>query len=256
MKPKLIILGNNSSFPRKKYHPTSQILYISNIYFLIDCGEYTQIQIIKSKIKLLKINNILISHLHGDHYYGLISILSTFQLLNRKKTINIYCNKYLKKIINIQCKYSKIKFNYKINYIFLKKKYKKIFSNNKINIYNIPLKHNINNNGFLFKGKNEYKYSYAFCSDTIFYKKIIKYIKNVNLLYYDSTYINKYKILAKKNGHSTAKQAAKIALLANVKKLLLGHFSNIIKNLNLFKIEAKKIFFNTNISKILKTYYL
>ncbi|MDH3003818.1 MAG: ribonuclease Z [Candidatus Shikimatogenerans sp. JK-2022] len=304
LRPYVLILGNNSSLPTKNYHPTSQILYIGEKYFLIDCGEGTQVQLMKSKIKINKIDKIFISHLHGDHYFGLISILSTYQLLKRNKKLKIYSPKGLKNIIFEHLKWSKSKITYPLEFITLKyKKYKKIYENNKIKIYILPLKHIIYTNGFLFKEKKKLKnlniknvnkikeikisdylnikkgnnfikkngkiiknkyltfkskktLSYAFCSDTTYYPKLIKYIKNVDLLYHESTFLNDKKKLANNRGHSTSKDAAKIAKLSNVKKLILGHFSSRYIKIYKFKKEAIKIFNNCEITKNLKKYYL
>ncbi|WGH27591.1 MAG: ribonuclease Z [Candidatus Shikimatogenerans bostrichidophilus] len=158
IKPYLIVLGCNSSLPNKNYHPTSQILYMRENYFLIDCGEGTQVQLLKAKIKINKINNIFISHLHGDHYFGIMGILSTYQLLDRKNELNIYSPKGLKNIIYENLKWSKSKIRYKLNFITLKsKKFKRIFKNKNVKIYNIPLKHKIYTNGFLFKERKKLK---------------------------------------------------------------------------------------------------
>lgn len=300
----LIILGYNSSIPTYNHHPTSQILYMRNNYFLIDCGEGTLSQLIKTKIKINKINNIFISHLHGDHYFGLLGILSTFQLLKRKNLLTIYSPKGLKNIIQTHFKWSYTKITYPLKFFILSsKKHKKIFDNSNIKIYTIPLKHKIYTNGFLFKEKKKLRnlninnvkkikeikisdylkikkghnyitkdgiiipnnyltfnppkpLSYAFCTDTIYYPKIIKLLKNVNLLYHESTYLKKFNILAYKRGHSTSIEAANIAKLSNAKKLLLGHFSNRFPNIKIFIKEAKKIFYNSYIPKILKPYYI
>lgn len=154
-KSTLTILGCHSSIPTKnKFHPTSQILEMRGFYFLIDCGEGTQVQMRKAKIKSNKIMHIFISHLHGDHYFGLIGLLSTFHLLGREKSIIIYAPKGLKEIINIHFKWSYTNLRYYINYVELSSnKIEKILDNNKVEIYSIPLKHRIYTNGFLFKEK-------------------------------------------------------------------------------------------------------
>ncbi len=303
-KPSLTILGCHSSIPTEKFYPTAQILEIKGFYNLIDCGEGTQVQIRKSKIKFNKIINIFISHLHGDHYFGLIGLLSTFHLLGREKSITIYAPKGLKEIINIHFKLSYTKLKYYIYYIELSsQELEKIIDNDKIEVYSIPLNHRIYTNGFIFKEKpsnrklnieeikkissikiKDYKsiklgldfktnngkiipnskltfdppkiLSYAFCSDTSFHIPIVKYIKNVDLLYHESTFLKSEEEKAIKTGHSTAYQAAYIAKKANVKKLLLGHYSNRFTNIELFKKEAKEIFYNVETSVPLKKYYL
>ncbi|WP_185873292.1 ribonuclease Z [Blattabacterium cuenoti] len=154
-KSSLIVLGNHSSIPTNKYHhTTSQILNMKGFYFLIDCGEGTQIQLRKAKIKFNKIIHIFISHLHGDHFFGLIGLLSTFHLLGREKSLTIFAPKGLKEIINIHFKWSYTKLNYIIYYVeLLSNKIEKIMDNSKIEVFSIPLKHRIYTNGFLFKEK-------------------------------------------------------------------------------------------------------
>ncbi|WP_185862127.1 ribonuclease Z [Blattabacterium cuenoti] len=153
-KPSLTILGCHSSIPTNKFHPTAQILYMKGFSFLIDCGEGTQVQLRKAKIKFNRIIHIFISHLHGDHFFGLIGLLSTFHLLGREKSINIYAPKGLKEIIDIHFKWSSTKLKYCIDHIELSsKKFEKIMENEKIEVFSIPLKHRIYTNGFLFKEK-------------------------------------------------------------------------------------------------------
>ncbi|WP_185856042.1 ribonuclease Z [Blattabacterium cuenoti] len=153
-KPSLTILGCHSSIPTDKFYPTAQILEMKGDSFLIDCGEGTQVQLRKAKIKFNKIAHIFISHLHGDHFFGLIGLLSTFHLLGREKSVNIYAPKGLKEIIDTHFKWSYTRLKYCIDHIELSsKKLEKIMENEKIEVYTIPLKHRIYTNGFLFKEK-------------------------------------------------------------------------------------------------------
>ncbi|WP_185850981.1 ribonuclease Z [Blattabacterium cuenoti] len=153
-KSSLTILGCHSSIPTEKFHPTAQILEMKGYFFLIDCGEGTQVQLRKAKIKFNKIVNIFISHLHGDHFFGLIGLLSTFHLLGREKSVNIYAPKGLKEIIDVHFKWSYTKLKFCIYYIELSSdKLEKIMETEKIEVYTIPLKHRIYTNGFLFKEK-------------------------------------------------------------------------------------------------------
>ena len=96
---KIKILGCHSSTPQIDKNPTSQILFIKNHKFLIDCGEGTQVQIRKSNVSFVNIKHIFISHLHGDHFFGLPGLLSTFNLLGRKTAVHIYGPLGIKKII-------------------------------------------------------------------------------------------------------------------------------------------------------------
>ena len=96
---KLIILGSYPAYPTQSKFTTSQLLQDNGSSYLIDCGESTQIQLRQNKVKFNSIENIFISHLHGDHYFGLPGLISTFNLLGREKPLNIYGPKGLKEII-------------------------------------------------------------------------------------------------------------------------------------------------------------
>lgn len=154
MSLKLTILGCHSATPRVNAHPTSQFLEIKNHNFLIDCGEGTQVQLRKYGIKFSKIKHIFISHLHGDHIYGLIGLISTFKLLNRETELHIYAPKGLKEIITLQLKLSNSWTHYSLLFHELtSEKSELIFEDDKVEVFTIPLDHRIYTNGFLFKEK-------------------------------------------------------------------------------------------------------
>jgi ribonuclease Z len=286
---KLTILGCYSATPRTNTNPTSQVLDIKNHLFLIDCGEGTQVELRRNKIKFSRIKHIFISHLHGDHFFGLVGLISTFRLLTRETDLHIYGPKGLKEIITLQMKLSDSWTNYNlIFHVLTSKTSQRIFEDDKVEVYTIPLNHRVYTNGFLFKEKfNERKLnvnaaekakinlayyrklkqgydvvnedgkliknekvtasgkkplSYAFCSDTMYDESIIPIIKDVDVLYHESTFLEKNKTLAEPTKHSTAKQAATIAKKANAKTLILGHYSTRYDSLNDFKIEARTVF--------------
>ncbi|RPD98249.1 ribonuclease Z [Aureibaculum marinum] len=293
----LTILGCHSATPRTSAHPTSQYLEINNKRFLIDCGEGTQVQLRKYKIKFSNINHIFISHLHGDHFFGLIGLISTFGLLNRKNDLHIYAPTGLKEIIQLQLKTSNSWPQFDIIYHELKNDQSElIFDDNKVEVYTVPLTHRVYTNGFLFKEKigerklniNAIKenpeieicdyqnlkngkdfvtkngtiienkeltfdpnkpLSYAFCSDTVYKPEIATIIKNVDLLYHESTFLKDRQEIAATTKHSTAEEAGKIAKKANSKQLILGHFSSRYTNLDLFKQEAETVFDNVVLAK-------
>ncbi|MGV6845436.1 MAG: ribonuclease Z [Lutibacter sp.] len=293
MSIKVTILGCHSATPRENAHPTSQVVNIKNKHFLVDCGEGTQIQMRKNKIKFNNIEHIFISHLHGDHFFGLVGLISTFRLLNREKELHIYAPKGLKEIITLQLKISNSWTQYPLYFHNLEgNKSEIIFESEKIKVTTIPLTHRVYTNGFLFEEKiglrkiniqtvekypeiekcdyenlkqgkdftlsngtrlkNEFltlppskPLSYAFCSDTSFNLKIVPLIKNIDCLYHESTFLTDKEDLAKTTMHSTAKQAAEIAKQANVKKLIIGHFSSRYKEKIRFLEEAKSIFDKT-----------
>lgn len=285
----LTVLGCYAATPRTITNPTSQVLEMQNRLFLIDCGEGTQVQLRKNKIKFSKINHIFISHLHGDHCYGLIGLVSTFMLLNRENDLHIYGPEGIKEIIMLQLRLSNSWPVYKLIFHELKSRESEvIFEDKRVIVRTIPLKHRIYTNGFLFQEKmgerklnvnavQEYEIetlyfqnikngkditlddgrvisnsqltfdplppkSYAFCSDTIFDESIIPIIQDVDVLYHESTFLDSEEHLSGKTMHSTAKQAAKIALKANAKQLILGHYSTRYPSIEFFKEEAQTVF--------------
>lgn len=289
------ILGCYAATPRTLTNPTSQVLEIKNRMFLIDCGEGTQVQLRKHKIKFSKINQVFISHLHGDHVYGLIGLVSTFALLGRKTDLHIYGPKGIKELILMQLKLSNSWTSYNLYFHELESKESEvIFEDDKVKVSTIPLKHRVYTNGYLFEEKpaerklnigvvEDYEIdtcyynnikagrditlddgrvipnaeltldppapkSYAFCSDTQYLESIIPIIKDVDVLYHESTFLESEVQYCEVTMHSTAKQAAQIAQKANAGTLILGHYSTRYESIELFKEEARTIFENTEIA--------
>ena len=300
---KLTILGCYAATPRTITNPTSQVLEIKNRMFLIDCGEGTQVQLRKNKIKFSKINQVFISHLHGDHFFGLIGLISTFSLLGRTTDLHIYGPKGIKEIILLQLRLSNSWTNYDLYFHELESEVSEIiFEDEKVLVTTIPLKHRVYTNGFLFQEKiGERKLnmdailnheiescyyqkikngkditledgriisnsiltfdpiqpkSYAFCSDTVYHEAIVPIIENVDVLYHESTFLESEDTLALKTLHSTAKQAARIALKANAKQLILGHYSTRYESISLFQEEAETIFSEVALAEDGKTFEL
>lgn len=287
----LTILGCYAATPRTFTNPTAQVLEIRNRLFLIDCGEGTQVQLRKNKIKFSKINHIFISHLHGDHFFGLVGLVSTFSLLNRTTDLHIYGPKGIQEIIDLQLKLSNSWPGFGLFFHELESKESEVvFEDDKVIVKTIPLKHRVYTNGFLFQEKirertldfkavQNYEIdrcyyqnikngkditlddgrvienhkltfdpvpplSYAFCSDTVYNESIVSIIKGVDVLYHESTFLDSEEALACKTMHSTAKEAARIALKAEVKQLVLGHYSTRYASIELFKEQAETIFPN------------
>ncbi|MDO9274966.1 MAG: ribonuclease Z [Lutibacter sp.] len=296
MSLKLTILGCHSATPRVNAHPTAQFLEIKNHHFLIDCGEGTQVQLRKYSVKFSKIKHIFISHLHGDHFYGLVGLISTFRLLNREAELHIYAPKGLKEIITLQLKLSNSWTQYPLLFHELNStKSELIFEDSHVEVHTIPLDHRVYTNGFLFKEKlgerklnvnaiAKYKeikicdyqnlkngrdytlqngnvlnnetltldpplpLSYAFCSDTAYFPEIVPLIKNATCLYHETTFLKDKEALAITTKHATAAQAADIARMAQVKQLIIGHYSSRYINKEDFKIEAQAVFENTHLA--------
>ncbi|MEQ6124722.1 ribonuclease Z [Pseudotenacibaculum sp. MALMAid0570] len=156
MSLELTILGCHSATPRVNAHPTAQYLEINSRHFLIDCGEGTQRQMRKYKVGFSKINHIFISHLHGDHFFGLIGLISTFGILSREKPLHIYGPKGIEKLIRIQLELSKSHVNFEITFHeLISKKSELIFEDDKVQVKTIPLNHRVYTNGFLFQEKEK-----------------------------------------------------------------------------------------------------
>ncbi|WP_338765662.1 ribonuclease Z [Bernardetia sp. ABR2-2B] len=150
----LTILGANAAIPAHGRFPTSQILCINHRYYMIDCGEGAQIQLFRQKIKLNKIHAIFISHLHGDHYLGLMGLLNTMNLRRRTEPLYLHAPKGLQEIITLQLKYSYAILNYPI--IFIETNQEEsvfLFEDEKVTVHTIPLLHRIPCCGFLFREK-------------------------------------------------------------------------------------------------------
>ncbi len=151
---KLTILGCHSATPRWDANPTAQVLEVRGHLFLIDCGEGTQVQLRKFKVKFARIKHIFISHLHGDHFFGLVGLISTFRLLGRDADLHIYGPKGIKEAVTLQLKLGKSWTNYSLLFHELDSDEPTLlFEDEKISVTTIPLKHRIYCNGFLFREK-------------------------------------------------------------------------------------------------------
>ena len=292
----LTILGSSSAMPTSSRYPTAQVLNAFERFFLIDCGEGTQHQLRKNRISFGKLNHILISHLHGDHFFGLIGLISTFVLLGRKNDLHIYAHSELQRYIQFQLDFLGIN-DPGFNLIFHPLNFKRpqqIFEDEKLSITSFPLKHRVACCGFRFDEKplppniikekikeysipiKELKFikagadfvtqkgetipnklltipptkprSFAYCSDTAYHEQIIETIRGVDLLYHEATFSEPESKMATQTFHSTGKQAAEIAKKAEVKKLIIGHFSSRYKNAEVILDEAKTIFEMTSIA--------
>ena len=297
MKFEVTILGSNSALPTTKRFPTAQVLNVLERFFLIDCGEGTQIQMKRFRVPMNRINHIFISHTHGDHIFGLIGLLSTYALQGRKADLHIYGHSKLEKLITFQLELLETRKPYKIIFhTIYGKEVQTLFEDEKMIVQSFPLKHGaMPCAGFLFKEKERPRTlisdmlkaydvpikfrkalkegedfvtedgdvipnkrlttdaprsrSYAFCTDTAPYAKIMPVIENVDLLYHEATFLKTETKLAKSTYHSTAEQAANVANQANVRKLIIGHFSARFKKLDEHLKEAKEIFLNTDLAE-------
>ncbi len=292
MKFELLILGTGAALPTNGRFPSAQLLNVEPNHYLIDCGEGTQIQLEHFKVKRSKINQIFISHLHGDHILGLPGLLSSFALNGRTRPLQIFSPKGLKKLIALFFTTSDAHIPYPIEFHEISAGEKKvIFSDNRVTVTAFPLTHRIATFGYRFDeilgtrrikpdkideynipipaiktiiAGGDYRLpsgeiiphaeltrpprparSFAYCADTAFSGKTAGYVNHVDLLYHEATFAQIDSEKATKTKHSTAPQAATVALHAGAKKLIIGHFSSRYKDLHPLLKEAQVIFSNT-----------
>jgi ribonuclease Z len=284
----LKILGCNGAIPAYGRFPTCQVIELAAEFIMIDCGEGAQMQLQKYDVRSSRIKHVCISHMHGDHYFGLIGWLTTQALLGREKPVYIYAPAALKNVINIQLDYA---LPYEVFYTDLIEGQTQIlFENDKLEIFAFPVDHSLPTHGFrisekfkkrvllpekisayqipkyflsaLAEGKdyesmdgrtvaNELVTSngkpsiiYSYSADTAYCESIIPFIENSNVLYHEATYLSDDLEKATKRKHSTATQAATIAKMAEVKQLIVGHYSSKYEDVTVVHEEAKSIFEN------------
>ena len=291
----LTILGSNSAVPAYGRYTTAQVLQVKNRLYLIDCGEGTQTRLTDYNInRRERIGQIFISHLHGDHIFGLPGLLTSFSLNNRKKPLTIYSPAGLQEMIETIFKYSQSHLSYDLKFVVVPTDESvQVFENKDITVKTIPLDHRIPTTGYLFREKKKVQNirpekieeygihyskinaikaggdfttedgkvipheeltkaptpprSFAFCSDTTYQESIVPIIKGVDLLYHETTYLDEARDSAAKYGHSTAKEAATIAKMAEVGKLICGHYSSRYPKLDDMEAEAKSVFPNSEL---------
>jgi ribonuclease Z len=286
---KLTILGSSSALPTSERYPSAHVLNAHERLFLIDCGEGTQMQLRKNRIRFGKINHIFISHLHGDHVFGLYGLLSTFSLMGRKSPVHLYAPENYQHILGSHLKDFDIHLSYEIDFKPLSGKDPvQILDDKYLTVTAFPLQHRVPSFGFLFREKKydrniikecieKYQIpqvripaikkgedfvtpegiiiknkditlspseplSYAYCSDTRYFKRLASFVKDVNLLYHEATFDKSLSDLAEVTGHSTTLDAARTAVNANAGSLIIGHFSARYKDISLLVEEAKVLF--------------
>lgn len=283
----LNILGANSAVPTRGRYPTAQVLEIEGDSILMDCGEGSQIRMLEYKIRRSRIQLICISHLHGDHVFGLPGLLTTYNLYGRVEPLTIIGPKGIEAFIHHTIEATGHRFSYDINYIELEMaSYQEVYSTDKFKVTAFPLVHRIPTFGYRIEAvydriylnkekiqtyalsdrqiqqllkeakvevnnsvyplsffeREKPKLSYGFVSDTQFFPACADYVKEVTVLYHESTFLQQEEDLAWARFHSTAEQAANIAHEAKVQYLILGHYSSRYESLESFRQEAQSIF--------------
>lgn len=301
MKFELTILGSSSATPIYNRNPTSQLLNINEKYYLIDCGEGTQQQLMRFGFRYQKIDYIFISHLHGDHYLGLIGLLSSMHLNGRTKALQLFGPPELKEILDVNFKHSLTTLRYPLEFTATQaQRTVGIFQNSDVLVETIILNHRIACTGFKFTLKKrlpkirldkvaelqippecrelikkgfsftdqngkvhpsseltsppDEPRSYAYCSDTLCDWTYLDQIKGVDLLYHEATFMHDMLDRAKETFHTTALEAGEVAKKAEVKQLIIGHFSARYRELLPLLEENRSVFQNTELAIEGKTF--
>ena len=298
---KVTVLGRASAKPTVTSHPSAQVVNVNEQYYLVDAGEGTQQQMFRRGINPLKLRAVFISHLHGDHVFGLFPMLSTMGLCGRQTPLKVFAPRPFGEMLDFHLKYFDENLPYQVEWVEVDTtKHQCIFENRTVEVWSIPLRHKIPCAGFHFKEKapelNVHKFkiekyslsiaqivaakrgeditledgtvienseltylpftpkSYAYLSDTSRSAVAAERVKGVNLLYHEATYTKEFAKDAKERGHSTAADAAQIAMTAEAERLIIGHFSSRYKSADLLLDEAKAVFENTQLAEEGETY--
>lgn len=288
----LHILGCGSALPTTRHYNTSQVLNIREKLYMIDCGEGTQIQFRRTQLNFRRLGHIFISHLHGDHCFGLPGLISTFGMLGRTADLHIHAPAPLQELMAPQLAFHCPKMDYQVIFHEVDTtRYALVFEDHSIEVYSLPLNHRIPCCGYLFKEKPRlphirrdmidfYKIPhyaikaikegadavlddgtviphsrlttpvdpprcYAYCSDTLYKPELSEYLQGTDLLFHEATFSNEHLARAQSTCHSTASQAAEMAVRCRAKRLLIGHFSARYTDETVLLDEARQFFPNT-----------
>ncbi|MEG2365923.1 MAG: ribonuclease Z [Alistipes sp.] len=286
---KVTILGSASAKPTLTRHPSAQAVNVHEQYYLVDAGEGVQQQLVRYGINPLKLRAVFISHLHGDHVYGLFPLLSTLGLYGRKTPLTVYAPAPFGEIMEYHLRYFDKALPYAVVWHEIETTQHTLLAENRtLEVWSIPLRHRVATAGFLFREKQpplnvdkfkivkyglsiaqitaakrgedvtldtgevvantELTYlphaarSYAYLSDTNFSAKAATLCAGVDLMYHEATYAAVDQKIARERGHSSTLDAAKAALKAGAKKLLIGHFSSRYKDEQTLVDEARTLF--------------
>lgn len=267
---------------------SAQVLSVHGRLFLIDAGEGVQGQMLRYKVPLMKLDSIFISHIHGDHVFGIFGLLSTLGMMARTAPLSIYAPVSFGPVLKFFLSYYGDGLNFEIKFVPLKmKEPEMLFDTKSMEVYAFPLNHKIETFGFLFKEKmpqrNIYKHSickyeftlteigtlkrgedvirgekvipvgevtyfpyiprsFAYCSDTAPFPELAQWVKGVDLLYHEATYLASQADLAESRHHSTTLQAAQCALDAGAGRLVIGHYSSRVKDTSPYLEECRTVF--------------
>lgn len=298
---KVTILGCASAKPTANRHPSAQIVNVDEQYYLVDAGEGVQKQMFRYGINPLKLRGIFISHLHGDHVFGVFPLISTLGLYGRRTPLKIFAPRPFGEILESHLRYFDTDLPYDVEWVEVDTTaHRIIFENNSLEVWSIPLRHRVPASGYMFREKmpelnvNKFKIeryglsvkqivaakrgedialddgtmipnaeitylprqpkTYAYCSDTNRSAMVARRVKGADLLYHEATYAATERRQARERGHSTSVDAAEIALAAEARRLIIGHFSSRYKEPSVLLDEARAVFPATDIATEGETY--
>ena len=283
------ILGCSSAKPTPNRHPSGQAVNIHEQYYLVDAGEGTQQQLIRYGINPLKLRAVFISHLHGDHVYGIFPLISTLGLYGRRTPLEVYAPAPFGEMLEADLRLFDADLPYEVIWHRVDTtKHALLMENRTVEVWSIPLRHRVPCAGVLFREKEpplnvdkfkivkyglsiaqitaakrgedivlesgevvpngELTYrpyrarSYAYLSDTNFSARAATLCQGVDLMYHEATYAAAEQRSARDRGHSTTTDAAKAALKAGARRLVIGHYSSRYKDEGVLVDEARALF--------------
>ena len=283
------ILGCGSALPTPRHYASAQVVEVRGKLFLVDCGEATQVQLRRSRINFSRISAVFISHIHGDHCFGLIGMISTFGMLGRTAPLHVYAPEALREVLLLEMQTFCTDLGYDVCFHAVDTtRQQVVYSDRTLTVETLPLEHRLPCCGYLFRERPSLPHirrdmidfyqipvsqidnikagadwvspdgetvahsrlvtpatpprSYAYCSDTRYIPTLHQRVQGVNLLYHESTYADDHLQMAQKYYHSTARQAAQVALDAHVGRLLLGHYSSRYDDEQVLLREARQVF--------------
>jgi len=261
----LTTMGTASAMPISDRNPSAQMLAVHGRLFLIDCGEGTQQQMRRSHLSFVKVEAIFISHIHGDHLFGLFGLLNSMAMYGRSGVLDVYGPPALGNVLKFYKNYFGTDDMFEIAFHPLTMKAPEIIHESKwITVSAFPLEHKIECFGFRFdeivteRCKTErpdyLPASYAYCSDTKPFPELKEWVRGVRTLYHEATYTKDMADKAAYRFHSTTEDAARCALEAGAEHLIVGHYSSRINDFESFLAECRAIFPNTDAANDGDTY--
>jgi ribonuclease Z len=222
-------------------------------FYLIDCGEGTRQRLMRAGVSPLKIRAVFVSHIHGDHIYGLVPLISSLGLAGKQTPLKIFGPAALGRLLDFHQNEFGQPVSFELDFTPVDTtKHLLVYENRSVEVWSVPLRHRTPTTGYLFREKpdphNHPVRSYGYLSDTLPSPKAAGLVHGVDLLYHETTFAHADRRLARETGHSTATEAARIALRAGAGELLIGHFSSRYKDVGVLEAEARTVFPNTRIA--------